>query len=75
MLALARIYAVMYRNRQHTYQVLTKRPDLRRSLFESVAFWRIVSQFAEAECEPGAKWIWEGVSVEDFTTLARALMD
>lgn len=66
---IARVFAVMARAPQHTFQVLTKRHGRMRSLLSSAAFHNLVNDL------PGEPWrplvtfplpnVWLGVSVED----------
>ncbi|ARF83254.1 DUF5131 family protein [Kitasatospora aureofaciens] len=58
---IAKVFAVMARTPQHTYQVLTKRHDRLRALLSRAAFRETAA--------PGTAWplpnVWVGVSVED----------
>ncbi len=79
---IAKVYAAMRLAHWHTYQVLTKRPEIRQKAFESVEFWDLVEsasgEIADAagilsapEIELPAPHIWEGVSVENRACLNR----
>jgi len=72
----AQIYAVMRLAHWHSYQVLTKRPEVRLAAFNSARFWELVEKAEEdiwdkthsrdyRELPIPSPHIWEGVSVED----------
>ncbi len=71
---IAKIAAVMVLANQHSYQVLTKRPERMQPLLSSEGFWALVSAAVEELTED--RWIYEtplpnlhlGVSVEDQAT-------
>lgn len=74
---IARVYAVMFLTPQHTYQVLTKRPDRRVDVFRSQKFqellWRYMRFYnpdpkKEIEFTFPFDNIWEGTSIEDQAT-------
>jgi hypothetical protein len=50
---IAKVHAVMYRARQHEYQILTKRAWRRKTVFALPEFWALVSQLAGFACAPG----------------------
>ena len=75
---IAKCLAIMALARQHTYQVLTKRPGRMRELLSATAFWDGVNSFMDRlapahwhdrELEDAGGWplanVWLGVSVED----------
>lgn len=76
----AKVYAVMRLAHWHSYQVLTKRPEVRLAAFNSPRFWELVakaggdiwdkthSRDPKEAPEMPTPWIWEGVSVEDQAT-------
>jgi protein gp37 len=76
---IASVYAVMRLAHWHTYQVLTKRPEVRLRAFKSTEFWALVERSEEKfadlrnisarpEAQIQTPWIWEAVSVEDQKT-------
>jgi protein gp37 len=81
--SIAKVYAViglsLAHRLGHQYQILTKRPDRRLSLFNREDFWSQVEQEMDeicgkrGWCSPGMPDFpfsnaWEGVSVENFAT-------
>ena len=73
---IARVYAIMARCPQHQFQVLTKRPLMRRNLFGTITWVARVRDYAAITYGTGAwmpdfwplKNVWAGVSVEDQAT-------
>lgn len=76
----ALIFAVIHRCPQHTFQVLTKRPERMQMLLESRQFWRLVRAWGKGNlrmCATDASLddsaivlpnMWLGTSVEDQRT-------
>lgn len=66
---LASIFDVMARAPQHTYQILTKRPDRMLDAFRAAENTEVRREFERAYSQvwPPVNW-WFGVSVEDQTT-------
>lgn len=58
---IAKVFAVMALAKQHTFQLLTKRPARMRALLSSDGFWALVSEreqnFTYAS---GSEWFWDG---------------
>jgi protein gp37 len=75
------IFAVMAAARQHTFQVLTKRPRRARSLLSDPDFARQIRDRAIGKGLPAGEWqwplpgVWLGTSIEsdDYTWRAREL--
>jgi protein gp37 len=66
---LARVWAVMAGTPQHTYQILSKRPERMRRLLSREDFWLDVFMIAENEfAGPDRVWplpnVWMGTSIE-----------
>lgn len=64
---IAHVFAVMAAAYQHTFQVLTKRPERMRDLLSAVAFWQMASNKFGGDLLVSAPLsnVWLGVSVED----------
>lgn len=66
---IARVFAMMARCPQHTFQVLTKRHARMRSLLSSRPFQRFVEQLTPSKAELVGVWplpnVWLGVSAEN----------
>ncbi|MCA1572683.1 MAG: phage Gp37/Gp68 family protein [Chloroflexi bacterium] len=65
---IARVWAVMAEASQHTFQVLTKRPERMRDVLRSPQFWEMVG----IEDFDPLPHIWLGVSIENRKWVGRA---
>ncbi len=85
---IASVYAIMAINPQHTFQVLTKRPERRQELLSKTEFVEMVAMAALAlrgpqklfagetnifKCDWPLKNVWEGTSVEDQKTASERI--
>jgi protein gp37 len=73
---IARVFAVMAEARQHTFQILTKRPERMRDLLSS---WAAIYDVPHSRSSPfawGETWpvpnVWLGVSIENRKWVGRA---
>lgn len=67
---IAQVFSVMASAYQHTFQVLTKRPERMRDLLSAVAFWQMASDHFGGGLLVSAPLsnVWLGVSCEDQQT-------
>ena len=69
---IAQVFAVMAATPEHTYQVLTKRPERMLALLDGPGFSDLVDDLMHIHTHSDADWplpnVWLGVSVEDQAT-------